>query len=142
MNIKANIVMLPGTKLLGTARNRSVITDRLTEDGGTDTGFTSGELLLLAIGSCASGGVRRYFSERGIAYSGLSLDVYFEPSATPGARDRIVIRLCFDATSDTEAERITAAALSGRVASRVAAGSEIEVRFMNGAADKVRSHLP
>lgn len=130
MKIKANIVMLPGTKLLGTARNRSVITDRPTADGGTDTGFTSGELLLLAIGSCASGGLRRYFSERGIPYSGLSLDVYFEPSATPDARDRIVIGLGFDA-ADSDVERIKAAALSGRVASRVAAGSEIEVRFMN-----------
>ena len=134
--------MLPGTKLLGTARNRSVITDRPTEDGGTDTGFTSGELLLLAIGSCASGGLRRYFSERGIPYSGLSLDVYFEPSVTPDARDRIVIGLGFDAASDSDVERIKAAALSGRVASRVAAGSEIEVRFMNAAADKVRSYLP
>ena len=132
MEVNANIVMLPGKKLLGTARNHSIIADRPIEDGGTDSGFTSGELLLLAIGSCASGGLRRYFISEAIDYSGFCLNVYFEPSATRGARDRIVIELCFAVTFDRDTERIKAAALSGRVVSRLAAGSELEVRFVNG----------
>ncbi len=65
MVIKASVVMLSGTQLLGTARSRTVVTDRPLDEGGTDVGFTSGEMLLLAIGSCASsGGLRRHFAEK------------------------------------------------------------------------------
>lgn len=129
MKARANIVMLPGTKLLGTARSRSIITDRPAEDGGTDAGFTSGEMLLLAIGSCASGSLRRHFSEQGIVCRDLSVDVFFEPSATPGARDRIVIGLTLDDAFRKDPERIKAAAISGGVTGRLAENSGVEVRF-------------
>lgn len=131
MVIKANVVMLSGTQLLGTARSRTVVTDRPLDEGGTDAGFTSGEMLLLAIGSCASGNLRRHFSEQGTPCRSLSVDVRFDAPVAPGRRDRIVIDLAIDDSLCSDRERIGAVALSGGVTSRIAAGSDVDIR-VNG----------
>ncbi len=57
-----------GKRLSCNAGPHEVVTDRKPEDGGTDAGCTSGELLLMAIGSCATGSVRTYleFQERAV----------------------------------------------------------------------------
>jgi len=132
MVIKANVVMLSGTQLLGTARNHAVVTDRPLDEGGTDAGVTSGEMLLLAIGSCTSGSLRRHFSEQGTPCRSLRVEVRFEAPAAPGRRDRIVIDMTLDDDLCADRERIRAVALSGGVTSRVAAASDMEVRI-NGA---------
>lgn len=131
MVTKANVVMLSGTQLLGTARSRTVVTDRPLNEGGTDAGFTSGEMLLLAIGSCASGSLRRYFVERGTPCRNLSVDVRFDTPIAVGRRDRIVIDLAIDDSLGADRELIRVATLSGGVTSRIAAGSDIDVR-VNG----------
>jgi uncharacterized OsmC-like protein len=104
-----------------------VVTDRKVEDGGSDAGCTSGELLLVAAGSCAAGSTRRFLDEAGLPSGGLAVDVGLEPAAD-GERDTIVIELrlppgCGDCT-DGEIQR---AALSGGVVSRLALGSTIRV---------------
>lgn len=129
MAIKANIVMLSGTQLLGTARSRTVVTDRPLDEGGTDAGFTSGEMLLLAIGSCASGSLRRHFTEQGTPCRSLSVDVCFDTPVVPGRRDRIVIDVTVDDKLCANRERIRNAALSGGVTSRIAAGSDLDIRI-------------
>jgi uncharacterized OsmC-like protein len=118
-----------GKQLLGTARRHRVVTDRTLQEGGTDRGCTSGELLLLAIGSCGMGGLRRLFEERRWPCDGLSIDVFFEPHGDPRRRDRIVIAVNLDRMPHgADAEAIRRAALSGGVNSRIALGSELEVR--------------
>lgn len=129
MVTKANVVMLSGTQLLGTARNRTVVTDRPLDEGGTDTGFTSGEMLLLAIGSCASGNLRRHFTEQGTPCRSLSVDVRFDAPVVPGRRDRIVIDLTLDDSLCADRECIKAVALSGGVTSRIVAGSDVDIRI-------------
>jgi hypothetical protein len=130
MKPRVRVRQLSGKQLLGTARNHAVITDRKIEDGGTDTGCTSGELLLLAMGSCAAGSLRSYFERKGAPCAGMDVEVFFEPPAAPGARDRIVIALGLDEhVFARELEAIKAAATSGGVNSRMMLGSEIEVRF-------------
>ena len=129
MEPRAKVRRLAGKQLLCTARNRALITDRPVESGGTDIGYTSGELLLLAIGSCATGGLRNFFEANGLPSQDIVTEVFFEPAA-PGERDRIVIEI--DLGKDrlhAGADAIKAAATSGRVVSRVKLGSEIEVRF-------------
>ena len=129
MEPRAKVKPLAGKQLLCTARNRALITDRPVESGGTDIGYTSGELLLLAIGSCATGGLRNFFEAKGLPSQDIVTEVFFEPAA-PGERDRIVIEI--DLGEDrlhAGADAIKAAATSGRVVSRVKLGSEIEVRF-------------
>ena len=129
MEPRAKVQQLAGKQLLCTARNRALVTDRPLESGGTDLGCTSGELLLLAIGSCATGGLRNFFETRGLPSQDMVTEVFFEP-ADVGERDRIVIEVCLsDELLQAGAESIKAAVLSGRVVSRVKLGSVIDVRF-------------
>lgn len=129
MEPRIRIRQLGGKQLLGTARTRSVVTDRPLEDGGTDVGFTSSEMLLLAIGSCATGSLRNFLEERGMPSLELQADVFFEPTL-PGARDRVVIALRVpEAVLAAGIDGIKDAVTSGGVTSRLKLGSEIDVRF-------------
>ncbi|MFN7085649.1 MAG: OsmC family protein [Burkholderiales bacterium] len=129
MEPRVTVRQIGGKQLLGSARSHSIVTDRPFEQGGTDLGFTSGEMLLLAIGSCAAGSLRNYFEVRGAPCQRIRADVFFEPTV-PGARDRVVIELELpESALAVGAEAIRNAALSGGVASRVRLGSEIDVRF-------------
>lgn len=131
MQRKVNVRRLTGKQLLGTTRHHAVVTDRTLEEGGTDIGCTSGELLLLAIGSCSTNGLRRWFEERGVSCQNLSVDVFFEPHQDSRQRDRIVISVNMDADlRGIDAEAIRTAATSGGVTSRMKLGSEVEVRIV------------
>lgn len=116
-------------RLLGVAGHHAVVTDRKIEDGGSDVGCTSGELLLLAIGSCATGSLRNFLNKSGLATNGLEVDVQLEAPAEPGERDAIAIDICLPAeVLDGRAEEIANAAQAGRVVSRMKLGSRIVVR--------------
>ncbi len=126
----ATVRQLDGKRLLGIARTHAIVTDRPVDEGGTDTGFTSGELLLLAIGSCCTGSLRGYLEAQGRNVRDLEVAVQFEPGAEGAVRDRIVITLKLDPRDHRgDPERIKAAATSGGVASRLMATSDVEVRF-------------
>ncbi|HVY58565.1 MAG TPA: OsmC family protein, partial [Xanthobacteraceae bacterium] len=97
-------------------------------DGGTDAGCSSGELLLLAVGSCAAGSVRNHLESCGVSTEGLSVDVDFRPSVTGGEHDAIAITLWLPGeVSGTDGDTIKRAAVSGGVVSRLLLGSEIQV---------------
>ena len=107
------------------ARGHEIVTDRPAAEGGTDRGATSGELLLMAIGSCAAGSVRRLLAERDAA--DFCVGVALAEGAADGPRPiRISLELPAGLTS-AEIEAARRAALSGGVVSRIALGSEIEV---------------
>jgi uncharacterized OsmC-like protein len=126
----ATVRQLDGKRLLGVARTHAVVTDRPMDEGGTDTGFTSGELLLLAIGSCCTGSLRGYLEAQGKTVRDLEVSVHFEPGAEGAVRDRIVITLKLDPRDYRgDPERVKAAATSGGVTSRLCAASDVEVRF-------------
>ncbi len=130
MQRKVNVRWLSGKQLFGTARHHAVVTDRTVEEGGTDIGCTSGELLLLAIGSCSMGGLRRLFEARGVSCQNLSVDVFFEPHEDPRQRDRIVIAINADHDpAGIDAATLKAAATSGGVTSRMTLGSDVDVRI-------------
>lgn len=129
---RVTITQLGGRQLLGCARTHSVVTDRPLDQGGTDVGFTSGEMLLLAIASCATGSVRNYLESHGAPCHGIKTEVFYE--AVTGARDRIVIsmRLPRDRLA-AGVESLRTAALCGKVTGRVKLGSEIQVRLIPSA---------
>lgn len=129
MEPRAKVKRLSGKQLLCAARNRTVVTDRPLDGGGTDLGFTSGELLLMAMGSCAAGSLRNFLEKQGVRCEDLGVEVFFEPVA--GERDRIVIEVsAVPQALVAGTEGIKGAATAGRVVSRVALGSEIEVRLV------------
>jgi uncharacterized OsmC-like protein len=129
-----------GRRLQGTARQHRVVMDRTREDGGTDAGCTSGELLLLAIGSCVTGRLRNTLEAAGLPAMPLAVEVSFEPSARGDKRERIAVDVIvpagLDAAGVALAER---EALSGGVGSRMAAGSEMVVRVRRDGGKGVRA---
>lgn len=116
-------------RLLGVAGHHAIVTDRKIEEGGGDVGCTSGELLLLAIGSCATGSLRKFLWAARLPTDGLEVDVNFEPSAVAGERDVIAIDICLPAAVlDGRLDEVTVASQSGRVVSRMRLGSKVVVR--------------
>lgn len=116
-------------RLLGVAGHHAVITDRKLDEGGTDVGCTSGELLLLAIGSCATGSLRKHLISWGLPAEGLEVDVELEPSPVPGDRDSIAIHIALPgAVLDGRIDKIIEASQAGRVVSRICLGSRVIVR--------------
>jgi OsmC-like protein len=118
-----------GKKLLGSAGRHTVVTDRKVAEGGTDTGCTSGELLLLAMASCATGSIRNALAKRALATDNMRVEVEFAPPNSPAARDGILITVFLPGQILTAGtEPIVAAATAGGVVSRIQLGSDLEVR--------------
>ncbi len=125
------IVVWPieGKKLSCSTRGHVVITDRPREDGGSNSGCTSGELLLMAAGSCAMGSLRKALSEYCLAPDEILVEVEFTPAADLDTRDGILIAVSLaDRALAVGADAIASAATSGGVVSRLQLGSKIEVR--------------
>ena len=125
VTIRVEVERLTGKKLRLRARGHTLIADRTIDDGGTDGGCTSGELLLMAIGSCSTGSLRNFLEAQGLDASTLKSEVSFQPSDTPGQRDSILIavHLTGDAAG-LDDETLERAATSGSVTSRVKLGSK------------------
>ena len=129
-----------GRRLQGTARQHRVVMDRTREDGGTDAGCTSGELLLLAIGSCVTGRLRNTLEAAGLPAMPLAVEVSFEPSARGDKRQRIAVDVIVPAGLDAPGVALAEReALTGGVGSRMAAGSEMVVRVRPAGGEGARA---
>lgn len=118
-----------GKKLVGTAGRHTVVTDRKPEDGGGDEGCTSGELLLLAMASCATGSVRNALAARSLPNDDIRVEVDLIPPKQVGERDGILITVLLPRTvCDAGETPVIEAATAGGVVSRIKLGSHIEVR--------------
>lgn len=125
-----NVRRLPGKQLSIRIRGHSLVTDRPLEQGGSDRGCSSGELLLAAIGSCCAGSLRNFLERQCVSDPQFGVTVFFEPTPVAGARDRIVIEIDGDVGLDGFPDAaIIQAATFGGVTSRVRLGSEVEVRI-------------
>lgn len=124
------IVVKPiqGKTLRCSTRNHVVMTDRKGEDGGSDAGCTSGELLLMAMGSCAMGSLRNALSQYRLSPDEIAIEVELMPTDPPADRDaiRITVRLAERALAVGD-ETIARAATSGAVVCRVGSGSTLQV---------------
>jgi hypothetical protein len=120
---------IAGKKLLGTAGRHTVVTDRKLADGGSDSGCTSGELLLLAMASCATGSLRNALATHALTVDDIRVDVELTPPKDPAARDGILITVFLpERVLAAGTAPVVAAATSGGVVSRLKLGSDIEVR--------------
>ena len=120
---------IQGKTLRCSTRSHVVVTDRKREDGGGDAGCTSGELLLMAMGSCAMGSLRNVLSQHRLSPNEIVIAVELTPAEPPADRDAILItvRLAERALA-AGADEIARAAMSGGVVSRVRLGSTVQVR--------------
>ena len=130
MSTSVVVRRMAAKRLEAIARQHRVTTDRPLAEGGEDRGCTSGELLLMAIGSCATGSLRNFLEAHEASAEGLKTRVAFAPSSTSGARDKIVLAVTLPAGAERfDDNAIREAATSGGVVSRIRLGSEIEVRI-------------
>jgi uncharacterized OsmC-like protein len=125
-----SVRQMDGKQLACNAGRHVVYTDRKADEGGDDSGCTSGELLLLAIGSCATGSVRTFLESQGAPAAGLQTEVTLAPSPTGRERDMIVIELRIPQVGALDPSALKTAAISGGVVSRMLLGSEIDVRIL------------
>lgn len=118
---------IKGKKLLGTAGRHTVVTDRKAADGGTDAGCTSGELLLLAMASCATGSIRKTLASHALGANDIRVEVEFVPMAA-AERDGIAMTVYLPPkVLAAGIGPVVTAATSGRVVSRIKLGSAIDV---------------
>lgn len=94
-----------GKRLLAVARSHQVVADRPLEDGGTDTGFTAGELLLAALGFCTMGTLLAYGSRTGLAMAGLTVQLAGEKARGPDRYDRIKVVVAVNGPLGAETRR-------------------------------------
>ena len=129
------VTRLEGKRLLCRAGRHQIVTDRKPEDGGSDSGCSSGELLLLAIGSCATGSIRTYLEENNLPGTEIMVDVGFEPTI-PSERDAVAIIVTLSADFPLQQiNGVKEAAISGGVVSRILLGSHVEVTVALHTAD-------
>ncbi len=85
---RIRVERMDGRKLRCSVGQHVIVTDRKKAEGGTDAGCTSGELLLVSAGSCATGAVRRYLDGRGISSRDMAVEVSLKPASLPGSREK------------------------------------------------------
>lgn len=124
---RVSLKQLSGKQILGQAGFHSLLTDRKKSDGGDDLGFTSSELLLLSIGSCALANIRRCSQENNISIEPIQLDVQYTNNPA-GGRDLIEVLLFLEHDlPDIQFAQISQAARSGGVTGRLNQISELKI---------------
>jgi organic hydroperoxide reductase OsmC/OhrA len=119
---------IAGKKLLGSAGRHNVVTDRKEADGGSDAGCTSGELLLLAMASCATGSIHNALAAHKLGTNDIRVEVNLVPPKTSGARDGILITVYLaPPVLAADLDAVVTAAVSGGVVSRIKLGSDVAV---------------
>ena len=76
-----------------TSRGHTVITDQLTEDGGSDAGMTPVELFIASLSTCVGYFVGRYCARHHIATDRLAIDVDWDYAEQPHRVGEIRLRL-------------------------------------------------
>jgi len=65
------------------ARGHRVICDQPSDNGGSDTGMTPPEFLLVSLGTCAAFYAAQYMKARSLAHEGLEVKVSAEKAKQP-----------------------------------------------------------
>ena len=118
---------LDGTTLVGRAGEHVVLTDRRLADGGNELGCTSGELMLLAVGSCVVGSVNLVAERYDANIEDLSADVQFEEVPGNGYGAITVDVQIRGEVPEKTLDALREAAGSGRLTGRLRHNSEVRI---------------
>lgn len=129
--ISAELTRYKGKALLGRVRNHVVVTDRPLTNGGHDLGCTSGELLLMSLGSCVMGSLASHVEQHALPIELVRTDVFIEQSSVPDGFGRLVITAELDgALTSDDLRALTEIAGSGRVVRRLRGSTQIDIRMV------------
>lgn len=125
--LRVNTSRLHGATLVGRARDHLVLSDRALAEGGNNLGCTSGELMLLAVGSCVVGNLNTYAAQHGANVGALSADVRIEETPDDSYGAITVDVQIEENVSDKTLHELREAAGSGRVTGRLRQNCEVRI---------------
>jgi uncharacterized OsmC-like protein len=94
-----------GSRVIFTARDRATVNVRAASSDGTPIGFTSSELLLIALANCTLGTVQHHDSLAGIPVRGLRAVLECTTARAPSHFDDIKVRVELDVDEGALTER-------------------------------------
>ena len=81
--MEVTVQHLGGVKFEAATRGHRVICDQPPDNGGTDTGMTPPEFLLVSLGTCAGFYAAQYLKTRSLSSAGLEIKVSAEKATQP-----------------------------------------------------------
>jgi uncharacterized OsmC-like protein len=91
--MEARIQHLGGVKFEAVARGHRVICDQPPDNGGSDSGMTPPEFLLVSLGTCAGFYAAQYLKTRSLSAEGLEIKVTAEKAMQPARLGRFRIEV-------------------------------------------------
>ena len=91
--MEAEILYLGDAKFEAIARGHRVICDQPATNGGSDSGMTPPEFLLVSLGTCAGFYAAQYLKARSLPADGLSVKVTAEKATQPARLGRFRIEV-------------------------------------------------
>ena len=81
--MEVKVQYLDGVKFAASARGHRVLCDQPADNGGSDSGMTPPEFLLVSLGTCAGFYAAQYLKARGLPSDGLEIKVSAEKAKLP-----------------------------------------------------------
>ena len=91
--MEVEILHLGGVKFEASARGHRVICDQPASKGGSDSGMTPPEFLLVSLGTCAGFYAAQYLKTRSLSADGLRIKVTAEKATQPARLGRFQIEV-------------------------------------------------
>ena len=91
--MEVNVQYLDGVQFAAGARGHRVLCDQPRENGGSDSGMTPPEFLLVSLGTCAGFYAAQYLKARGLPAEGLEVKVSAEKAKLPARLGRFRIEV-------------------------------------------------
>lgn len=123
-----------GRRIIFAARGRSLVNVRETRDDGP-LGFSSGELLLIALGNCALGTILESPDFEDVNVSRVELVLHSDPEKEPYRLGPITLEIAMEGERDLLDERkptIEALARNCPIANTLRSTPSIEIVFITG----------
>ncbi len=125
--MQVTLELLQDGSIIGRAREHSLVLDQPVERGGKGAGFTSTELLLLALGSCIMGNMRSYAESRGIPLRAARFEVADEVAQAPTRVAKVYVDAHLDdELAEAQLARLAAVGSHCKIHNTLTRGLEVE----------------
>ena len=125
---KVEVRHLPGTQLMGVARDHAMIFDKTAEAGGTGLGVNASELFLFSLGACMTFNLLQYAATHHMKVGEIRVDLSDEQQSSPNRIVRVKAQVhILGEVSEDELLRLLRSARGCKIHNTLKAVPEIEV---------------
>ena len=125
-SMEVRIQHLGEVRFEASARGHRVVCDQPPDNGGSDTGLTPPEYLLVSLGTCAGFYAAQYLKTRSLAAQGLEVRVTAEKAAQPARLGRFRIEVTVPALDARHEAGVLRAVKACLIHNTLLHGPEIE----------------